>query len=233
MEPNKTENEFKKKLEQRTIQPSSMAWDRLDAMLSVAEKKKQKPKRTWMYIAASFLGFILIATVFINQNNTEGDVKNNESPVVAAPNAAPAITDDNIVDPQVIKQEPVVQERQNAVAGVTKQVRKAKEAMPVQKQELIKSNEPFMQKSVQEAVVNTVEINIKKPAISAEEEAEQLLSASLNNKVKKKSVVKVSSNSLLSNVEGELNESFRDKVLQSVSKNYNTVKTSLANRNRE
>ena len=55
MEPNKLEREFREKLEKRAIQPSDMAWDRLDAMLSVAEKKK-KPNRAWMYMAASFFG---------------------------------------------------------------------------------------------------------------------------------------------------------------------------------
>ena len=57
MEPNKWEKEIKEKLNKRTIQPGEMAWDRLDAMLSVAEKKK-KPKYKWMYVAAGFMGLI-------------------------------------------------------------------------------------------------------------------------------------------------------------------------------
>ncbi|RZJ64488.1 MAG: hypothetical protein EOO45_18775, partial [Flavobacterium sp.] len=65
MEPNKLEQDFKNKLNEREIQPTPMAWDRLDAMLTVAEKKK--PKRTWMYIAASFLGFLLVGTLFFRQ----------------------------------------------------------------------------------------------------------------------------------------------------------------------
>ncbi len=52
MELNNLEKDFRNKLNQREIQPSEKAWDRLDAMLSVAEKKK--PKRTWMYIAKFF-----------------------------------------------------------------------------------------------------------------------------------------------------------------------------------
>lgn len=232
MEPNKLENEFKKKLEERTIQPSNMAWDRLDAMLSVAEKKK-KPKRTWMYIAASFLGFILIATLFLNQNDNTETVRPNNSTVVTAPEIAPVKTDDSFVDPQelprVIKKISVAHRNQEVVAKVEKPVQKPE--VQEQKIEMIKTNEPFIQK--EEAVVNNNIYNRPEKQISAEEEAENLLSASLNNKVKKKSIIKVNSRSLLSNVEGELNESFRDKVLQSVNKNYNAVKTSLANRNRE
>ena len=42
MEPNKFEKDFREKLNQREIEPSNNAWDRLDAMLSVAEEKKPK-----------------------------------------------------------------------------------------------------------------------------------------------------------------------------------------------
>ena len=76
MEPNNLENQFAEKLNVREIKPSPMAWDRLDAMLTVVEK----PKRNfnWLYIAASFLGFILIATVFFNQIANVIDVEKKE-----------------------------------------------------------------------------------------------------------------------------------------------------------
>jgi hypothetical protein len=45
--------------------------------------------------------------------------------------------------------------------------------------------------------------------------------------------VKVNANSLLSSVEGELDDSFRTRVLNTVSKNYNKVKTSVATRNHQ
>ena len=64
MEPNKFENQFRKQLNEREIKPSEAAWDRLDAMLSVAEKKKRK--FPWVYIAASVLGFLVIGTVCFN-----------------------------------------------------------------------------------------------------------------------------------------------------------------------
>ena len=71
MEQNKLETQFKEKLNSREIKPTEMAWDRLNAMLSVAEPSDteqaiQNPKRkfTWLYIAASFMGFLLISTVY-------------------------------------------------------------------------------------------------------------------------------------------------------------------------
>jgi hypothetical protein len=45
--------------------------------------------------------------------------------------------------------------------------------------------------------------------------------------------VKVNPNTLLSQVDGELELSFREKVINKVNKNYQTVKVALANRNQE
>ena len=52
MEPNKLENQFREKLNNREIQPSANAWDRLDAMLSVAnvtDNTKAKVERKSKY----------------------------------------------------------------------------------------------------------------------------------------------------------------------------------------
>jgi hypothetical protein len=40
LKPNNIENQIREKLNSREIKPTEMAWDRLDAMLSVAEEKK-------------------------------------------------------------------------------------------------------------------------------------------------------------------------------------------------
>lgn len=48
-----------------------------------------------------------------------------------------------------------------------------------------------------------------------------------------KSAVHVNASNLLKQVDGELELSFREKVLNQVSKNYQTVKVALANRNLE
>lgn len=79
MEPNNFEKDFREKLNQRKIEPSDKAWDRLDAMLSVAEEKKtialssrQARKKKWMYVAASIVGFLLVGMFFFNQKkNTD------------------------------------------------------------------------------------------------------------------------------------------------------------------
>src|SRR5690606_577927 len=63
MKSNKLEDQFKEKLQNRSIEPSDKAWDRLDAMLSVAEKKK-KPYGKWWFVAAGFLALISVSSLF-------------------------------------------------------------------------------------------------------------------------------------------------------------------------
>jgi hypothetical protein len=230
MEPNKLEQEFKNKLEQRTIAPSAMAWDRLDAMLSVSEKKKQPKRRTWMYVAASFLGFMLVGAILLKQEK-ENTGNTIETTIVNADQPA----DNKEAQPVQAK---TVEETLETTMAPAKQ-----EAVAVNK-----SNRTVKKQSETDKVYNTGEQHNVNPsvtksandAIAVQEvqepqnkSAEELLAASLNNPSKKKSSIKVDASSLLSSVEGELDNNFRNEVLQKVVKNYNTVKTSVANRNYE
>jgi len=53
------------------------------------------------------------------------------------------------------------------------------------------------------------------------------------NSAKPKAKIKVNANDLLNQVDGELEQSFREKVITKVNKNYQTVKVALANRNQQ
>ncbi|WP_394775252.1 hypothetical protein, partial [Flavobacterium sp.] len=53
------------------------------------------------------------------------------------------------------------------------------------------------------------------------------------NSVKPKSKVKINANDLLNQVDGELELSFREKMITKVNKNYQSVKVALANRNKQ
>ncbi|WP_294823923.1 hypothetical protein [uncultured Flavobacterium sp.] len=232
MEPNRLEEEFREKLEQRTIQPSKMAWDRLDAMLSVNEEKMEqkviiakKPNRSWMYMAASLVLFATIGTYFLtretgNSNspeNTGTPVVNTEKPVEAEGNhdtAQPSGAQqaaDNLFAP--------IREKE-AVANNGKAISK-------QKHGVVTVNSPS-QPSVCTAPPAPSDEYI---AVADNNHVDKLLADASHPAPKKKSAVKVDASSLLSSVEGELDESFRDKALQGVIKNFNAVKSSVANRN--
>jgi hypothetical protein len=76
MEPNKIEKQIREKLNTREIQPSAQAWDRLDAMLSVAEEKKTRKPFGFLFIAASILVFVTLGLFLFNQNGTEVNPQN-------------------------------------------------------------------------------------------------------------------------------------------------------------
>lgn len=239
MEPNKLEKDFKKKLEQRTIQPSDMAWDRLDAMLSVTEKKK--PNRTWMYMAASFVVFLLVGALFLNQekeNNINGVIKNEGTVVTVEEPVQPTNTpqDNNTV---------ITSNIEGAIVGTeTSPARETNRKVTAARTVIHKT-------TTGTSTVNKKEINISTPALGQEalavtekkeptlmlsvKETENLMAAvnTQQETAKKKPGVKVDPNSLLSSVEGELTDNYRNKTLQGVVKNFNAVKTAVANRNRE
>ena len=253
MEPNKLEKQFKEQLNSREIQPSEMAWSKLDAMLAAAdsgnsEQAKQKPKTKfpWMYVAASFVGFLLLGTVYFNQNNSE--IINQRNDVVIQNDAATK----PIVDSNTNVKLKAESEKAVAVVSKTNQGKSIKNSILKQKSDIVSSN------SNQNQVVvsinnllkeNTIsnnsiqEVNYKVTDKNRYVSAEKLLAEVTNTKLEPKSmdksanktttIIAVSPNLLLQNAETELNQSFRESALNKFNKNFNAIKTVLANRNYE
>lgn len=250
MEPNKLETQIKEKLSSREIQPTEMAWDRLDAMLSVSEEKKTKrfPFLTSKFIgiAASVLVFLSVGLYFINQENTDSDVQES---VVVKEEIKTNTSEENTTEVEEINSITVQSEEQVAVTTNNK-------PQTINK----KSSQSFNQniQNNQKATVNPI-INTNKeieylgngdvaqkdlPRIETRKEivvskpnnvnVDDLL-ASVENESKntKKPSVKVNANTLLSQVDGELEQSFRQKAINRISRNYQEVKLALANRNQE
>jgi len=231
MEPNKLEKDFKQKLDQREIQPSEMAWDRLDAMLSVTEKKK--PRRTWMYVAAGFLGFILTGTIFFRGIENETEIKTNNAVVIEQ-------QENKNVQKQILEEQPEsssnITVNQGAIASHQSKFSKTTEKS--QTQISPKEDEVLNQPENEAIVISNPEEKIQKPNRYIESdqllaEAETKLQTESIKQYVAKSSVKVSSKSLLSSVESELDESFRDKIVKSISKNYRSVRSTLETRNNE
>lgn len=240
MEPNNIENQFRDKLNKREIKPSESSWDRLDAMLTVAdpsvsELAKQKPKRNyrWMYFAASFLGFILIATVFLSQTEEVIDSKHDK----------------------VVFEEKQVQEKDTTLEEVleipsentnTETVTTSEKAVVKQESKTFEKPKatPFIEEkpSNQVAEVTNEKNNSSSSIISQKTEVKvdvNALLASVDTKQSKQSIanntvsVKINSNDLLSQVDDELELSFRERVLKSVNKKFQEVKVAVAKRNVE
>jgi len=227
MEPNNFEKDFREKLNNRTIEPSDKAWDRLDAMLSITENKKSKKKNKWFYIAASFVGFLLVGTFFFNQK--EQTIKVPQSVVV----------EDNI------KKDSVVKPVSNSVDSIKTVIASSEQTSVPNSNNKQKSNTTLKNESNQVAESSIIIKNNQEKQsipiqnqISKNENVDQLLvnaekAVVAENSAKQKSKVKINADDLLNQVDGELELSFREKVISKVNKNYQTVKVALANRNQQ
>ncbi|MGL2966605.1 hypothetical protein [Flavobacterium sp. XGLA_31] len=241
MEPNNIEKQFRDKLNVREIQPSSQAWDRLDAMLSVAEEKKTKRPFGFLFIAASILVLVTLGMFFFMPNSTEikpinnvvgtetkadtlqNVVKHNQLPIVKSEKDIEAIaTTDNQTSNQssIINQKTTVNQKDNAYQS---QIIKDKEI-------IFQNSDDVALKDLPKIVDSKETIAVKRETMS---DADLLasLDAAAKQSTSKNSTMKVDAKSLLSQIDGELNQTFREKTFSKLSKNYQEIKVALANRN--
>lgn len=250
MEPNKLEQEIQQKLQQRSIQPSANAWDRLDAMLTVAEQQTapqeikvvpvKKNNRNWLYMAAAFL-LMLGGGFFLMNHEAEQNVIDTNAPQVVTnkteqpQTTAPATQVTQGTAPQYSE----VANAARPVAKKTLQPKAEKSYKPVQNltpqnQEIAQQNNVQVNNQDAQAqdakVVSKLKVDPQTLLASVEGKSNPANSAVTNINQPK---IKVNPNTLLDNVEGELNESFRGKVINTLERKYKAVKTAVATRNLE
>lgn len=246
MEPNNIENQIREKLNNRAIQPSAQSWDRLDAMLSITEEKKTKRSFGWLYIAATLLVFVSVGTFFYNQDGTK---INTNKTIVVNENVKDSVKYNAVADKEIpIKKQQSVDERNNTSTAVKNQ-----SSIIAQANQKTNSNPIINTRGIAERSVakekeiefqNSTDVALKNfPKIISPDKEIVIVKSTISNQdavasvdVKKSesiSKVKVNANSLLSEVDGELELTFRDKVLKRVNKNYKEVKVALANRNNQ
>jgi hypothetical protein len=227
MEPNKIDTQIKDKLNNRTIPPSASSWDRLDAMLNSTEKYKPIKKYNWIAVAAAVVVFLGLG-IFYTTTPTSNTQNDNSSSIVtvnepkndfAAPSATIAVE----------KQSPIlVQTNSNKINVKTKitEEKRSQELEPIQKivaQEIAtnpKASPPTNYKYMSpEALLNEIQTGQK--AITT------------NIKTVSKNKIKINATTLLSGVEKELDSVYRETTLDKLNKNFNKIKTVIANRNFE
>lgn len=224
MEPNNIENQIREKLTQREIQPSAKAWDRLDAMLSV-EEQKPKGNFKWLSIAAIFVGFTLIGIFMMNKKNSvENAIPSN--PIVLG-NETKLIEKEVVTEVenklQVVKEE-------KAIVYQPQKIEKPSTEINPKKDFLLDNHSKQEETIVENQPKESTNKYINAESLLAEIETGEKIEIP---NISKKPSVKVDANALLSSAEKEVDESFRDKVIQSINKKYNSVKSTLANRNYE
>jgi hypothetical protein len=231
MAQNKLENQIREKLNSREIQPSAQAWDRLDAMLTVGEEKKTKRSFfsfKYIGIAASVLVFVTLGLFYFNQKNTTIESQNTvvETERKETPNS-------NI-------QTPNLESRQIEEVAVSVKKEDYSQQTTDNRQPITNNNEvSIINQNQEEAMVNQEIVSpkqeekiIKKTSMV---DVDELLASVEKDRKKEtkvsKSSINIDAKSLLSEVDTELDMTFRQRVLNTVNKNYKSVKEAVVNRN--
>ena len=246
---NNFEKQIQQKLNNREIKPSENSWDRLDAMLSMEEKPKKKGF-FWMNIAASLIVFASIGYYFYNQNSTVVPIK-EESIIVEVEknleNREEKIENREENNEFLVENDSKLEEINSIQNKKTLRISTInhKELTPNIKEEVSIINQSKENENNQKVVVENMKLESKKPETTSNKyiSAEKLLAEVSNTKYKsnnsekevkrKRKGVSVNPNALISNAENEIYQSYRESALDKLNKNFNSIKTVLANRNYE
>ena len=237
MAQNKLETQIKEQLNAREIKPTEMAWDRLDAMLSVAEEKKSKKGFGWLSIAAVFVGLLFGGFVLFQLNSNDIQIENSVVNQESNPDKVETSTENqNEIVPSTTEistevaqvkstnnKKSIINQNQNHHQSNQKSIQNDNPVL--EKQELIADN------SLSDEI--KIEPNIKVVPITVNPDL--LLAVVESNKKEKgsKSSLKVSAKSLLAQAEGEQKQDFKETRFQKLKRNFKTVKTAVSNRNNQ
>lgn len=236
MEPNNIENQIREQLNARQINPSQNSWDRLDAMLTLADEKKTKRSFGWLYIAASIVLFFSIGLFFFNSketitNTTTPIVVHEETPVKHDANS------NNLINVQNINKSQNNISPQQSINNQSVAIQNKKSFNSINQKTTINPS-AFSNNGNNQAVVPQNETTIAQSehqgiapkSSTVATESFRLTEEKAVTSVQPKKV-KVNPNSLLSQVDGELNQEYRESKLDLIKRNFKTIKVALANRN--
>ncbi|TXI65619.1 MAG: hypothetical protein E6Q46_06005 [Flavobacterium sp.] len=227
MAPNKIDNQIREKLNAREIQPSAQAWDRLDAMLTVSEEKKSKKGYGWFFVAASTILFFGLGFLLFNSNETIEI--NNSIPIVTTINEEMDTVETNKINEISV-------ENVKSVL-VQNEINKSKPARNIKS---VETNKETKSESVLEEKItpnsqlptpNSYKYISPENLLAEVQTGEKTITS--DKKISPKPKMKVDANSLLTNVEKELDENHRETTLDKLNRKFKDAKSALANRNYE
>lgn len=229
MEPNKIDTQIKDKLNNRTITPSVPSWDRLDAMLNSSENEKAKPNYNWLAIAAAVVVFFGLGMLYTSTPTSSTQIDDSIPVASVVETKNNLVTATPIATIAVEKKSPVlVQTNSNKINVKTNIIeeKRSQELEPIQKivaQEIAtnpKTSPPTNYKYISpEALLNEIETGQK--------------TTNPNRNTVSKNKIKINAASLLTGIEKELDSVYRETTLDKLNKNFNKIKSVIANRNFE
>lgn len=233
MEQDNFNKNIKEKFNFRTIEPSETAWNKLDAMLTLAEEKKQPKIFFWLSIAATFILFTGVGYVFFQQNEKTKLMPSTEEIVTSKTNSETETQKQNTKESSVSFENELAN---NATKSTTLETKKSTTIHTAQKentkldvyetsllkQEVITANE-IKKEGIKQEIKETTFNYTTPETLLAEVQGEKKPS----NTVSFKSTLRVNPNELLQAVESELDKTFKEKTITKLKQ----AKSVFVNRN--
>ncbi|MDF0708051.1 hypothetical protein [Flagellimonas okinawensis] len=234
----KLEKHIKEKLEERTIEPSANAWDKIASQVKEPIKRKGN---TWFpyAIAASIVGVLFVSIFFFTNKDS-----NLEQIQVVDTNVEEAtetqLPDDETLEivpskeTDLVDMEPIKTEDNEQFSEPTSNNLIAEQEIkePLQDEVQLNSDQLIAQKV--EEVVAQVELMESVHENVSDAEVDSLLRAAQRQILTDKLFAEggsVDAMSLLAEVEDELDGSFRDQIFDALKSGYLKVRTAVADRN--
>lgn len=255
----KLEDNIREKLEAREIKPSADAWKKLETQLEAKQPKKKFVG--WYFMAASFVGILILASVFFTLDNEQQNVEivkenlkhqNQEKhPEILPSNAKQeevVSAENNSEEVDVLK----VKDKENANSAAVKPLPQKKSeidkkvdkteisanAKHTEKQQILEDSsrkieaERVLSNKVDEVVASVRELQNNKTEVTAKEVEELLNNARRDMQTQQRLMSpKVDATALLQDLEWELEKSFRDKVYDALGEGFRKIRTAVIERN--
>lgn len=233
MEQDNFNKNIQEKFNYRTIEPSETAWNKLDAMLTLAAEKKQPKRFFWLSIAASFLLFSGVGYVFFQQNEKTKLMPSTEEIVTSKTNLETETEKQNLEESSVSSEKELANNPIKFSASETKKstsihtVHKENSKLEIYETAVLKQQEVTkyaIKKESAKQETKEVTYNYTTPeTLLAEVQGQKKLS----NIGSFKSTLRVNPNELLQAVESELDKTFKEKTITKLKQ----AKSAFVNRN--
>jgi hypothetical protein len=233
MEQDNFNKNIQEKFNFRTIEPSETAWNKLDAMLTLAEEKKQPKIFFWLRIAATFILFTGVGYVFFQQNEKTKLMPSTEEIVTSKTNSEiethkQSTEESSVSFENELANNPTISttsETKNSATIHTAHKENSKLDVyetALLKQEVITANE-IIKEGIKQEIKETTFNYTTPESLLAEVQGQKKPS----NISSFKSTLRVNPKELLQTVESELDQTFKEKTITKLKQ----AKSAFVNRN--
>lgn len=252
----KFEQDIKRNLEKRIIEPSENAWNKLEVKL-VSTTHKRSNSIFWILgIAASIVGILLISPIFFNNNNTTPiivDVENNKEEIKTSNSGGKIIiaeekfnnTEATEINNKPLNKNPIIQIEKSTKRPMELSVNnydslivpKSENKITgiVVNQEKQKEDQLTSEEQKIKEVIYQIESFKKQQYTITEADIDALLFQAQKElalqAIYDETIKTVDAYKLLQDVEEDIDKSFRVKVLETLKLNFEQMKTVIAQRN--